>query len=60
MTPAQRHSGEDKMILKNRRHVYELSKSRTPERWSGNTRDWTSADDVALNPEKSEIKKWLD
>ena len=57
VTPAQRHCGEDKAILKNRNNVYELAKSRNPERWSGNTRDWSPIGDVALNPEKEEIKE---
>ncbi len=57
VTPAQRHHGEDNVILKKRNKVYELAKSRTPERWSGKTRDWTPVGDVALNPEKEEIKK---
>lgn len=57
VTPAQRHRGEDKAILENRNNVYELAKSRTPERWSGNTRDWKPIGDVALNPEKDEKKE---
>lgn len=57
VTPAQRHRGEDKAILENRNNVYELAKSRTPERWSGNTRDWEPVGDVALNPEKEEKKE---
>jgi len=57
VTPAQRHHGEDNVILKKRNTVYELAKSRTPERWSGKTRDWTPVGDVALNPEKEEIKE---
>jgi len=56
VTPAQRHRGEDKAILQKRDNVYELAKSRNPERWSGNTRDWNPVGDVALNPEKEEIK----
>ena len=56
VTPAQRHRGEDKVILERRHNVYALAKSRTPERWSGDTRDWSPMGDVALNPEKEEIK----
>lgn len=52
VTPAQRHRGEDKTILEERNKVYELAKSRAPERWSGNTRDWNPVGDVTLNPEK--------
>lgn len=57
VTPAQRHRGEDKIILEKRNKVYEMARSRTPERWSGNTRDWKPVGDVALNPEKEEIKE---
>ena len=57
VTPAQRHRREDKSILEKRHHVYERAKARSPERWSGNTRDWSPAGDVALNPEKEEIKE---
>jgi len=52
VTPAQRHRGEDKAILKKRHTLYELAKSKTPARWSGKTRDWYPVGAVALNPEK--------
>ncbi len=57
VTPAQRHRGEDKVILKKRHAVYELAKSEMPARWSGKTRNWNPVGAVALNPEKEEIKK---
>lgn len=57
VTPVQRHRGEDAEILKKRTGVYELAKSRTPERWSGNTRDWSPIGEVTLNPEKEERKQ---
>ena len=57
VTPAQRHQGEDGAILEKRDNVYKLAKSKHPERWSGNTRDWNPIGDVALNPEKEEIKE---
>ncbi len=56
VTPAQRHRGEDKAILKKRHNVYELAKSTMPARWSGKTRHWNPVGAVALNPEKEEIK----
>lgn len=56
VTPAQRHRGEDKAILQQRDNVYDLAKSKHPERWSGNTRDWNPIGNVTLNPEKEEIK----
>ncbi len=53
----QRHDGEDKGILEKRTTVYELARSRMPERGSGKTRNWSPVGAVALNPEKEEIKK---
>jgi len=57
VTPAQRHRGEDKAILEKRDNIYRLAKSKCPERWSGNTRDWNPIGSVALNPEKEEQKE---
>jgi transposase InsO family protein len=41
VTPAQRHGGADIPILANREIVYEEARERRPERWSGNTRNWS-------------------
>jgi putative transposase len=60
VTPVQRHTGEDKQILENRKRVYELAKARHPERWSRSTRDWTRQDKVWLNPERSNESKTTD
>jgi putative transposase len=49
VTPAQRHGGEDKGILEKRTTVYELARSRMPERWSGKTRNWSPVGAVAIN-----------
>ena len=57
VTPAQRHRGEDTIILQKRDNVYALAKSKKPERWSGSTRDWNPIGDVALNPEKEAQKQ---
>nr|WP_240946455.1 IS3 family transposase [Pseudomaricurvus alkylphenolicus] len=54
VTPAQRHRGEDSEILARRNRVYAAAKSKTPERWSGETRNWEPISTVALNPEKLE------
>lgn len=51
VTPADRHAGLDLEILEVRRCVYERARRRRPERWSGNTRSWSQADAVVLNPE---------
>ena len=52
VTPQQRHTGEDKLILAKRKLVYRQSKQQHPERWSGNTRNWDLTDTVTLNPNK--------
>ena len=52
VTPQQRHTGEDQLILQKRHRVYELAKRQKPERWSGNTRNWTLPEAVTLNPDK--------
>ena len=53
VTPAQRHEGEDKEILKRREKVYQGAQAKNPERWSGQTRDWSRVDVVRLNPAES-------
>jgi transposase InsO family protein len=50
VTPAQRHQGEDKAILEQRKQVYEKAKKQHPERWSGETRNWEHEAMVKLNP----------
>lgn len=49
VTPASRHEGADKNILKNRNVVYEIAKKRHPERWSRDTRNWEHIGEVRLN-----------
>ncbi len=57
VTPMQRHNGEDKTILEKRHQVYKEAKEKCPERWSGETRNWTPVGNVTLNPEKDEIRE---
>ena len=52
VSPMQRHSGIDKLILQNRDKVYQLAKQRTPCRWSRGTRNWGHDSVVTLNPGK--------
>ncbi len=52
VTPGQRHRGEDIDILARRHVLYEVTKARHPERWSGSTRNWKPEDIVNLNPGK--------
>ena len=57
VTPQQRHTGEDKDILAKRRRVYEMAKRQRPERWSGQTRNWSLPEVVTLNPDRKTKKK---
>jgi putative transposase len=51
VTPDQRHAGADVAILARRRVLYEHARRRTPERWSGEIRNWAPVATVVLNPE---------
>jgi len=57
VTPGQRHRGEDAAILAARKRLYEAAKQARPERWSGDTRNWTPIDEVWLNPSKDQPTK---
>lgn len=48
VTPHQRHTGQDEVILQHRHAVYQAARCQHPERWSGPTRNWTPAGAVAL------------
>ena len=52
VTPDDRHFGCEKYVLTNRRAVYEKARSRNPNRWSKNVRNWNPVNQVWLNPEK--------
>lgn len=52
VTPASRHAELDQKILNKRHEVYQKAKRQNPNRWSGNTRNWTRTDQVTLNPER--------
>jgi putative transposase len=52
VTPAQRHLGEDGVILEQRHALYVAAKARRPERWSGPSRNWVPEKTVYLNPGK--------
>jgi transposase InsO family protein len=51
VTPAQRHAGLDVELLGRREKLYEVSKAKNPNRWSGPTRNWTRTAIVHLNPD---------
>ena len=50
VTPDERHSGREAEILARRITVYQAARACHPERWTGDTRNWTPIGDVALNP----------
>jgi putative transposase len=53
VTPSERHGLKDVALLGQRKVVYELAKSKYPERWSGRqTRNWTPVGAVSLNPDR--------
>jgi putative transposase len=55
VTPAQRHLGQDNVILAARDAVYRIARAKKPLRWSGQTRNWTPISAVTLNPEKDDV-----
>lgn len=57
VTPAQRHAGEDRGILGNRKEVYEAAKCSKPARWkSRQTRNWERIKEVWLNPPRQHLR----
>jgi len=52
VTPMQRHTGEDKEILKKRIETYREARKKNPERWFGKIRNWDWISKVFLNPNK--------
>lgn len=54
VTPQQRHTGEDKVMLENRKKVYQKAKDKHPERWSGDIRNWNYIKEVKLNPDNQQ------
>ncbi len=54
VTPNERHTGEDKAIMVNRKEVYAIAKAGHPERWSRDTRNWDLPEEVWLNPPRAE------
>jgi putative transposase len=57
VTPAQRHHGQDKVLLEHRHRVYQAAREAHPERWSGDTRNWRWIDQVQLNPDREMLKQ---
>lgn len=49
VTPNDKHCGKDRLILAQRKEVYEDAKKRNPYRWSKETRNWSEVTEVYLN-----------
>ncbi|SFS28977.1 putative transposase [Pseudomonas sp. NFACC42-2] len=54
VTPADRHRGVDHQILARRHELYEQAREKSPEHWSGETRNWLPMGTVLLNPDRDE------
>lgn len=52
VTPAERHVSADVALLARRHAVYQQAREQHPERWTGETRDWSRVEVVHLNPDK--------
>jgi putative transposase len=59
VTPQERHSGADIVILEKRKETYRLAQMKRPDRWSRGTRNWNQITEVVLNRtiETVEMKK---
>lgn len=57
VTPHQRHTGQDRDILRRRHEVYEQARRSHPQRWTGETRNWTPANAVSLTSYRPRTKK---
>lgn len=60
VTPAQRHQGLDKVLLKQRHELYQAARQVHPERWSGATRNWEWIGTVHLNPDRDLPPQWAE
>ena len=56
VTPSQRHEGKDSEILAQRKVVYQAAKSKRPDRWSKEIKNWDHVSEVHLNPEKQKTE----
>lgn len=55
VAPAQRHAGEDQVLLPARKALYEGARQHHPRRWSGATRNWSPIGPVTLNPDRDAL-----
>ena len=56
VTPDDRHAGREHEILAQRARVYEAARSRRPDQWTRETRNWTPIEIVRLNPPRTGIR----
>jgi putative transposase len=54
ITPDERHFGRETSVLHARDVLYRQARATTPDRWSGDTRNWSSVALVELNPDPSQ------
>jgi putative transposase len=57
LTPHQRHTGLADQVLAARKATYEKAKTKHPQRWSRNTRNWTLSKEAWLNPVSQKEKR---
>lgn len=55
VTPSQKHSGEEKAVLYQRKEVYKQARELNPSRWAGTVRNWEPIEKVVLNPLKNQM-----
>ena len=55
VSPQQRHTGEDHVILAARHALYTQAKAHNPARWARHTRNWSPVGAVTLNPERDSV-----
>lgn len=56
VSPNSRHESKDLEILNKRKVIYEIAKSKTPNRWNGrNVRNWSYIPEVYLNPSEKKV-----
>lgn len=56
VTPEERHSGKDKILLKKRKETYRQAKEANPKRWSGKMKNLDYQKEVILNKKKKNVK----
>ncbi len=57
VSPAQRHAGEDRDVLRARHALYQRARAENPRRWARHTRNWNPITVVTLNPERDTVIK---